>query len=196
MTKLDGLIHYPVTAGHFFPHSPVLLFFFFFSCLIFQCCWAQSFKLSIKPSLSIPVISKNQGTSTLLQWSFVFAFVFTEVKIHVRSKRLLTLWIFYISHLKMTRKQTHPRGPLLYLSQSEGVLAALRLSGGCQISSASACQFTLENARRYLWWAVQSCITKTSYWKRSKNTEKETFSGVFPPYSRSRVNHLFILFHL
>lgn len=96
----------------------------------------------------------------------------------------------------MTRKQTHPRGPLLYLSQSEGVLAALRLSGGCQISSASACQFTLENARRYLWWAVQSCITKTSYWKRSKNPEKETFSGVFPPYSRSRVNHLFILFHL
>lgn len=188
MIKLDGLIHYAVTAGHFFPHSPVL--FGFFSCLIFLCCWAQSFKPSIKPSLSIPVISKKQGTSALLPRSSVLAFVFTEVKIHVQSKRLLTLWIFYISHLKMTRKQTHPRGPLLYLSQSEGVLAALWLSGGCQISSASTCQFTLENARRYLWWAVQSCITKTSHWKRSK---KMVF---FPPYSRSQRNHFFILFHL
>lgn len=187
MIKLDGLIHYAVTAGHFFPHSPVL--FGFFSCLIFLCCWAQSFKPSIKPSLSIPVISKKQGTSALLPRSSVLAFVFTEVKIHVQSKRLLTLWIFHISHLKMTRKQTHPRGPLLYLSQSEGVLAALWLSGGCQISSASTCQFTLENARRYLWWAVQSCIT-------DKSLKKEQKDGVFSSIFKESEKSFFILFHL
>lgn len=93
----------------------------------------------------------------------------------------------------MIRKQAHPRGPLLYLSQSEGVLAALWLSGGCQISSASTCQFTLENARRYLWWAVQSCVTKTSHWKRSKNPEKETSGICFSIFKQSDESSIYIV---
>lgn len=176
-----------------FPTAPSSLFFFLFNFLALLGSVLQTFHQAF--SFDPPVISKNQGTSAPLHWSFVLAFVFTEVKIHVLSKRKLTLWIFYISHLKMTRKQTHPRGPLLYLSQSEGVLAALWLSGGCQISSASTCQFTLENARRYLWWAAQSRITKTSYWKLGKRNDLR-WGFFFPPYSRSQMNHLFILFRL
>lgn len=159
-----------------FPTAPSSLFVFLFNFLALLGSVLQTFHQAF--SFDPPVISKNQGTSAPLHWSFVLAFVFTEVKIHVLSKRKLTLWIFYISHLKMTRKQTHPRGPLLYLSQSEGVLAALWLSGGCQISSASTCQFTFENARRYLWWAVQSRITKTSYWKLGKRKRSQV--GFFP----------------
>lgn len=73
---------------------------------------------------------------------------------------------------------------LLYLSQSEGVLAALWLGDGCQISSTSTRQFTLETAR-----LVSDGLCSVASQRRAKgaedknevNTDHVTESGVSPP---------------
>lgn len=171
MTSLDGLIHYTVTAGHFCPRSAGL--FICLSCLIFSAArlspWnRQAFTFDpcylLKPGdWRFPPVKVCFGVC--LRWG----------KNPCQNKRLLTLWIFYISHVKMTHDQTYPGGPLLYLSQSEGFLAALGLSGGCQISSASTCQFTLENARVISDGPCRVVSpTKTRCWKRSKTSENES----------------------